>query len=140
MTRQQLWTLATVLSVLLLAGPAAAGQASMLDASEASAFMGTWVITMETPRGTNEQNVTISDQGGKVTARLEPGQTQLLVGPIDITDIAKDGDSLVLSFERSFQGNSIDIVMTLSLDGDMINATQDIGGGQFSMSGTGKKQ
>ena len=41
MTRQQLWTLATVLSVLLLAGPAAAGQASMLDASEASAFMGT---------------------------------------------------------------------------------------------------
>ena len=140
MTRQQLWTLATVLSVLLLAGPAAAGQASMLDSSEATAFMGSWVITMETPRGTNEQNVTISDQGGKVTARLEPGQTQLLVGPIDITDIAKDGDSLVLSFERSFQGNSIDIVMTLSLDGDMINATQDIGGGQFSMSGTGKKQ
>lgn len=140
MTRQQLWTLATVLSVLLLAGPAAAGQASMLDSSEATAFMGSWVITMETPRGTNEQNVTISDQGGKVTASLEPGQTQLLVGPIDITDIAKDGDSLVLSFERSFQGNSIDIVMTLSLDSDMINATQDIGGGQFSMSGTGKKQ
>ena len=61
-------------------------------------------------------------------------------GPIDITDIAKDGDSLVLSFERSFQGNSIDIVMTLSLDGDMMNATQDIGGGQFRVSGTGKKQ
>ena len=59
MTRQQLWTLATVLSVLLLAGPAAAGQASMLDSSEATAFMGSWVITMETPRGTNEQNVTI---------------------------------------------------------------------------------
>ena len=136
MTRQQLWTLATVLSVLLLAGPAAAGQASMLDSSEATAFMGSWVITMETPRGTNEQNVTISDQGGKVTARVERGRG----GPIDITDIAKDGDSLVLSFERSFQGNSIDIVMTLSLDSDMINATQDIGGGQFSMSGTGKKQ
>ena len=98
MTRQQLWTLATVLSVLLLAGPAAAGQASMLDSSEATAFMGSWVITMETPRGTNEQNVTISDQGGKVTARVERGRG----GPIDITDIAKDGDSLVLSFERSF--------------------------------------
>ena len=76
MTRQQLWTLATVLSVLLLAGPAAAGQASMLDSSEATAFMGSWVITMETPRGTNEQNVTISDQGGKVTARLERGRSR----------------------------------------------------------------
>ena len=136
MTRQQLWTLAMALSVLLLTGPAAAGQASMLDSSEATAFMGTWVITMETPRGTNEQNVTISDQGGKVTARVERGRG----GPIDITDIAKDGDSLVLSFERSFQGNSIDIVMTLSLDGDMINATMEFAGGQLSISGTGKKQ
>ena len=30
--------------------------------------------------------------------------------------------------------------MTLTLDGDMINATQDIAGGQFSMSGSGKKR
>jgi hypothetical protein len=51
MTRQHVWTAATVLGVLLLAGPAAAGQASMLDASEASAFMGTWAIAMENPRG-----------------------------------------------------------------------------------------
>ena len=136
MTRQQLWTAATVLGVLLLAGPTAAGQASMLDASEASAFMGTWVITMETPRGTNEQNVTIRDEGGKVAARVEGGRG----GAIDITDISKDEDSLVLTFERNFQGNAIDIVMTLTLDGDMINATQDIAGGQFTMSGSGKKQ
>ena len=136
MTRQQLWTAATVLGVLLLAGPTAAGQASMLDASEASAFMETWVITMETPRGTNEQNVTIRDEGGKVAARVEGGRG----GAIDITDISKDEDSLVLTFERNFQGNAIDIVMTLTLDGDMINATQDIAGGQFTMSGSGKKQ
>ena len=136
MTRQQLWTAATVLGVLLLVGPPAAGQASMLDASEASAFIGTWVITMETPRGTNEQNVTIRDEGGKVAARVEGGRG----GAIDITDISKDEDSLVLTFERNFQGNAIDIVMTLTLDGDMINATQDIAGGQFTMSGSGKKQ
>ena len=61
-------------------------------------------------------------------------------GAIDITDISKDEDSLVLTFERNFQGNEIDIVMTLTLDGDMINATQDIAGGQFTMSGSGKKQ
>ena len=51
MTRQHGFTAAMALSVLLLTGPAVAGQASMLDASEAPAFMGTWVIAMENPRG-----------------------------------------------------------------------------------------
>ena len=139
MTRQQLSTAAVVVvGVLLLAGPAAAGQASMLDSSEASAFMGTWVISMESPRGgTRDQTVTIRDDGGKVAARLEGGRG----GSMDVTDIAKDGDSLVLTFERSGRGgNTLAVVMTLTLDGEMINATQDIGGGRFSLSGTGKTQ
>ena len=136
MMRQLQLTAATVLSLLVLTGPAMAGQASMLDSSEASAFMGTWVIAMESPRGTREQTVAIRDESGKVAARLEGGRG----GAIDITDIARDGDNLVLTFDRSFQGNSIDIVLTLTVDGDMINATQDVGGGQFSSSGSGKKQ
>ena len=131
MTRQQLPMAAAVLGVLLLAGPAMAGQASMLDSSEASAFMGTWVITIETPPGTGEQTVTIRDEGGKVAARLEGGRG----GPNDITDIAKDGDSLVLTWEVA---GPLDPVLTLTLDGEMINAT--FAGGQVSMSGTGKKQ
>ena len=137
MRREQLSMAAAVLGVLLLAGPAAAGPASMLNASEASAFMGTWVISMEGPRGgTRDQNVTIRDEGGKVAARLGRARG----GPIDVTDIAKDGDSLVLRFERSDRGgNTRAVVVTLRLDGEMINATQDIGGGQFSISGSGKK-
>ena len=136
MMRQLQLTAATVLSLLVLTGPAMAGQASMLDSSEASAFMGTWVIAMESPRGTREQTVAIRDESGKVAARLQGGRG----GAIDITNIARDGDNLVLTFDRSFQGNSIDIVLTLTVDGDMINATQDVGGGQFSSSGSGKKQ
>ena len=138
MTRQQLWTLATVLSVLLLAGPAAAGQASMLDSSEATAFLGAWVIAMENPRGggTRDQTVVIRDEGGKAAARIEGGRG----GALDITDIAKDGDSLVLSFERSGRGQAFPIVLTLTLDGEMINASQDIGGGRRTISGSGKKQ
>ena len=88
MTRRHLWTTATVLGGLLLAGPATAGQASMLDASEASAFMGTWVIAMENPRGggTRDQTVAIRDEGGKVAARIEGGRG----GALDVTDISKD--------------------------------------------------
>ena len=137
MTRQHGFTAAMALSVLLLTGPAVAGQASMLDASEASGFMGTWVISMESPRGgTFDQTVTVRDEGGKVAARL--------VGRFDdandITDIAKNGDNLVLSFVPEGRGGGIDVVLTLTLDGDMINATQEFAGGQFSISGTGKKQ
>ena len=138
MTKQHAFTAAMALSVLLLTGPAVAGQASMLDASEASGFMGTWVISMESPRGggTFDQTVTVRDEGGKVAARL--------VGRFDdandITDIAKNGDNLVLSFEREGRRGVIDVGLTLTLDGDMINATQEFAGGQFSISGTGKKQ
>jgi hypothetical protein len=120
-TRQHVWTAATVLGVLLLTGPTVAGQASMLDASEATAFMGTWVIAMENPRGGGTQDLTvvIRDEGGKAAARIEGGQGRAL----DITDIAKDGDILVLSFERSGRGQTIPIVLTLTLDGEMINAS-----------------
>ena len=135
MTRQHLWPAAAVLGVLLLAGPAAAGQAFMLNSSEASAFMGVWVISFESPSGsTFEQTLTVRDEGGKVAAGLEGGRG----GRNDITDIAKDGDSLVLTFAlRAGGGGVIDVVMTLTLDG-AINATMSGGGG--SLSGTGKKQ
>ena len=127
---------AAVLGVVLAAGPVAAGQASSLDAAEAGAFMGTWVLSMETPRGTNEQTVIIGDEGGKVETRLEGARG----GSIDVTDVAKDADSLVLSFSRNMRGNDFDIVMTLSLDGDTMHASQDVNDGMFSMTGSGTKQ
>ena len=136
MTKRLSVTAVVVLGVMLMASPVVTGQASPLDSSEASAFMGTWVLTMETPRGANEQTVVIRDEGGKVAATLGGGRG----GQIDISDIARDGESLVLAFEREFQGNAIDVVLTLSLDGEVINATQDIAGGQFSMTGSGKRQ
>ena len=142
MTKQHAFTAAMALSVLLLTGPAVAGQASMLDASEASGFMGTWVISMENPRGggTRDQTVVIRDEGGKAAARIEGGRGYVDQRQLDITDIAKDGDSLVLSFERSGRGQAFPIVLTLTLDGEMINASQDTGGGRFIVSGSGKKQ
>ena len=143
MTKQHAFTAAMALSVLLLTGPAVAGQASMLDASEASGFMGTWVISMENPRGggTRDQTVVIRDEGGKAAARIEGGRGYVDQRQLDITDIAKDGDSLVLSFERiGGRGQAFPIVLTLTLDGEMINASQDIGGGRVTVSGSGKKQ
>ncbi len=138
MARHYVRPAAVALSVFLLAGPAAAGQASMLDAPEATAFMGTWIIAMENPRGggTRDQTVVIRDEGGKTAAKIEGGRG----GAVDVTKIVKDGDSLVLSFERSGRGRTIPIVLTLTVDGKMINATQNIGDGRLTVSGSGKKQ
>ena len=137
MTKLHLSSASVVLGLLLLTGPAAAGQASMLDASEASAFMGTWVISFESPRGgTFEQTLTVRDESGKVAARIEGGR-----GGGDITDIAKNEDDLVLTFERTGrEGNPVEAVLTVTLDGAMINAGMSVGDGRFSLTGSGKKQ
>ena len=132
MTRQDLST-AAVLGVLLLAGPASAGQVSMLDSSEASAFLGTWVITLERPQGgTFDQTLAVRDEGGKVAARIDNGRG----GANDITDIPKNGDDLVLTFERPGTAVAGEVVISLTADGAMINAIMTLGGGQFTVNGT----
>ena len=137
MMRPRGFTIATLLSVFLVAGSTATAQPSTLDASEARAFIGAWVISMESPRGgTRDQNVTIRDEDGKLAARIEGGRG----GSIDVTDITTNGGRLVLSFERNSRRGTIDVVVTLTLDGDMIKATQEFGGGRRSVSGTGKRQ
>ena len=89
MTKQHAFTAAMALSVLLLTGPAVAGQASMLDASEASGFMGTWVISMEAPRGgTFDQTVTVRDEGGKVATRLVGVSTTPTTSPISPSSLS----------------------------------------------------
>jgi hypothetical protein len=91
MMRQQLSTAVTVLGVLLLAALAAAGQASGVDASEASAFMGTWTVTMETPlRVSVNQTVTIRDTGGKIAVTVGADD--------DTTIIHVDRSRLVIAY------------------------------------------
>ena len=132
MTRQHLTTAATVLGVLLLAGPTAAGQASTLDASEASAFMGTWVIAEEAPRGgTFDQTLTVHDEDGKVAARYGAFSVN------DTKDISKDGDNLILTFDGSGRGGGPvistsffgrgDLIVTLTPDGETLNASINVG-------------
>ena len=157
LTSQQLSAMAAVVGVLLLAGPPAAGQASMLDSSAARGFMGIWVISMESPNGdTFDQTLAIWGEEGKVAAFYDGP----LWVPVDrgrgvpiITDVSKDGDNLVLTLGRrgdggpaiwSRDGRSIlytdGVVLTLTLDGKMLNVTEEFAGGQTSLSGSGKKR
>ena len=131
--------------------------------------MGTWGVGMESPRGgTFDLTLTLWDEGGKAAARFGRDCT------FAITDIAKDGDNLVLTFDETDEVGSRSptwapdgcrtfvrstgrfgiaiwsrdgqemlfadgVVLTLTLDGGMLDAIWTSHGGQFSMSGTGKK-
>lgn len=130
--------LALGLALALLAGtPRPATSQSALDVTAAQAFMGSWILSMTSDMGNFSMNLDFTDMGGKVGATLgipDAGMSQA------ITDITKDGESLVLAFTGNAQGQTFDAVVTVEPPAnDEISVWFDIGGGQFSMSGTGTK-
>lgn len=121
---------------ILPAGSAAQGKPSTLDTAKAKAFVGEWVLTIEGRRGPQERPLSITDVGGKVAADLAGGRG----GPVSITDIAMEGADLVLKWTQQSPQGDIPIVMTLTLKDGALVVKQDIAGGQFTQSGTGKKK
>ena len=132
MITRGLWTMAVVLA---LAGPGWGGQGSKLDSSQASAFMGTWVIAMEIPQGAQE-TVKIWDEDGKVAASVQSGRFP----PLTVKDIARAGDSLVLRVERWENGKPKQAVVTLTRDGELMKMTQELEGSRVTQHGSGKRQ
>ena len=58
---------------------------------------------------------------------------------MEITDVSKSGNDLVLKFKRSFQGNEVEVKLTLAMQADgTLKVTQDMGGN--ATTGTGKKK
>lgn len=121
---------------ILPAGSAAQGKPSTLDTAKAKAFVGEWVLTIEGRRGPQERPLSITDVGGKVAADLAGGRG----GPVSITDISMEGADLVLKWTQQSPQGDIPIVMTLTLKDGALVVKQDIAGGQFTQSGTGKKK
>ena len=129
--------LATMFVALVLSVAALSAQ-SALAVADATAFLGTWTINLESPQGAFEQTLALTDKGGKVAGELT---SPIAPGPTAIDDIKKDGTDLVLKFAGEFQGNAFDATIRLTPDGDnKANVTFDIMNGQFVMNGTGAKK
>lgn len=105
-------------------------------AQDGKAFLGDWVLTIEGRRGAQERPLTITEAGGKMSAELGGGRG----GPVTITDITAKGSDLVLKWNQEGPNGAIDIVMTLTLKDGTLTVKQDMAGGQFSQTGTGKKK
>ena len=105
-------------------------------AQDAKAFLGDWVLTVEGRRGPQERPLTIKEEGGKLSAVLGGGRG----GDVTITDVTVKGSEATLKWTQDMQGNSIPVVMTLTLKDGTLTVKQDMAGGQFTSSGTGKKK
>lgn len=121
--------------VLLLAGPAADGQRSAPSSTDASAFMGTWVLKMTNPPGAQE-TVRIWDENGTAAASVQAGRFP----PITVSGMLKDGDMLVLSLTRFENGKPIWAIIALTLDVDTMKMAQMLESSQTIKRGSGKKQ
>jgi hypothetical protein len=112
--------------------PTAASAQSMLDTSEAEAFLGNWNIALEAEFGGFDVGLKIEDQGGKVLASVTSGQG----GTQGVTDITRSGENVVLTYEMDYQGQLLPVSVTLMLgpDGQAFTADFDFGG-QLSASG-----
>ena len=101
-----------------------AREASSLDASEVSAFIGMWTLSLESDRGPFAYSMDIKDVGGKVAATLNSD----FFGESTVTNIARNGDDLNLKWEADLQGQLVPLTLTLTPDGNQLKAMMDFAG------------
>ena len=124
-----------LIGVLCLVASVSGWQAPTTNSSQATAFMGTWVISMTNPQGATE-TVRIWDEKGVVAASVQSGKSPA----INATGILKDRDVLVLTLTRFENGKEDRAVISLTLDGDTMNMAQMLEFSQTIKRGSGKKQ
>jgi hypothetical protein len=111
--------------------------AQALGTADAAKFIGAWTLGLDTPQGAMAMNLTLKDDAGKVAGQIT---SDIAPDPQAITDIKKDGDKLVLSYNFDYQGQGIPVVITIAPAGDKYTANFDFAGGQFVMDGTAVKK
>jgi hypothetical protein len=125
-----------LIALCLIIGPSTLTAQSDVDAAQASAFMGTWVISMESDFGPIMMDLEITDQDGKVAVMVGSPD---LGGLVSVTNITKDDMSLVLSYEADAQGQIIPIMLELEPDGEELSVEFEAADGQFFATGKATK-
>jgi hypothetical protein len=106
---------------------------SALDASQATEFLGSWVISLNTEYGAFTIELNLEDQGGKVAATVrsvDMGVTE------EVTDVTRTDDRLVLKYESEAQGQVFPVQLDLTREGEGMRVRIDAADGQFSALGS----
>ena len=116
-----------------LLAPMQASAQSQLDVSQAQAFLGNWVIAMDTDFGPMTLNMNIENRDGKVAAAVGSPE---MGGTVDVTDITREGEHLVLRYDIDAQGQFIDVQMALEPAGENLTTYIEAAQGQFMTTAT----
>jgi hypothetical protein len=135
LVRIRLQRLAVCTALLAAVGAPASAQ-SLLDTSQAQAFLGNWTIPLNTDLGAMTLQLNIVDQGGKVAATFgDPTQGMMA----NVTDITRSGEELHMNLFVDAQGQSIDVNLQLARDGEALNVSLAAMGGSFTATAVGTR-
>jgi hypothetical protein len=101
--------------------------------ASAADLSGTWVLTVESPQGTSNPTMTLTQDGQKVSGTYSGS-----LGSSDISGTV-DGESFELKANLSMQGQDVPLTYTGSQNGDTMSGNLDLagmGGAEF----TGSRQ
>lgn len=106
--------------VLLLAAqmPAAAQEAKAVNVA------GKWELTWETPRGTSNMTLNLTQDGTKVT-----GTATMRMGDVPIKDAKLDGNNLSFTVELGRGERTFEMQYKATVDGDNMKGTMSGGRG-----------
>jgi uncharacterized protein (DUF2141 family) len=130
--------LLTFLFALVLSVASSAAAQTSVPAADNAKFIGTWALAFEGgPQGAFTITVSVKDDKGQVAAETS---SDFDATPINVKDISKAGDSLVLKYSAGPDG-AFAIKLTLTPDGDdKLKSSLEAGDGQFTMTGSGGKK
>lgn len=131
-SRTKAAAIALGLALLAVAMPSTASAQSQLDVAQAQAFLGKWVINMQTDFGPFSMDLDLADQSGKVAAKIGAPE---MGGMQDVTDVTRVDDSLVLEFIANAQGQVFPVSVALVPSGETLVVLFEVGTGEFSASG-----
>lgn len=130
------WLVRAIVAAAIVCAPLALTAQSSLAAADASKFLGTWAIDMNTPQGAFTMNLALTDKTGKVAGEISAD----VMPTQEITDITKAGEDLVLKYSSEVQGQSFNVKITMSVQGTKGKVTFDAADGQFVMEGDANKK
>ncbi len=131
---RRLALIAALLGVVV--SPRAASAQSELDTSEATAFIGSWTISIQGDFAL-EIPLVLEDQGGKVAANV--GGFDPSAGMTAVTDITRSGEGILLRYDIDAQGQIVPASMMITPRGDGHAAVFEVADGAFTVDGTATK-
>ena len=105
-------------AVCLAASPVAS------EAQDSGEVLGSWEMTMETPRGSVTQVFTFVEVDGALT-----GTVSARMGESDLQNVLLEGGMLRFEVVRNFRGNSMIQSFSASISGDEMKGTMSGGRG-----------